>query len=123
MDFNDKDNPFGYPLITYLWVVGLACAGGIVRYLNSRDFRLISFVRDIVTAGLMGLVTFWACQWTGISGPLSAVLIATSGLMGNRVIRDLEYLYRLKFGMRYDEEIPEAERDYNSSKKRLEDEL
>jgi LydA holin phage, holin superfamily III len=113
MDLNDKSNPFGYSIITYLWVVGLACAGGAVKYLNNpnRDFSIFVLVRDLTTAAFMGLVTFWLCQWTNINGPLSAVLIATAGLMGNRATKELEYIYRLKFGLRYEEEIsPELEK-------------
>lgn len=122
MDFNDKNNPFGYSLITYLWVIGLACAGGIVKYLNgTKSFGFLILVRDIVTAGFMGLITFWLCQWTQISGPLSAILIATSGLMGNRAAKELEYIYRLKFGMRYEEEVDRAEA--TRKKQNLEDEI
>jgi hypothetical protein len=116
MDLNDKNNPFGYSAITYLWVIGLACAGGLVKYLNTplKNFGLRLFIADLVSAGFMGLVTFWLCQWTGINGPLSAVLIGTSGLMGNRATKELEYIYRIKFGMRYAEEIsPTLEKSLN----------
>src|SRR5882672_3979780 len=104
MNVTDKSNPFGYPWITYVWVVGLACAGGAVKYLNKSPaaFSLVILIRDVVTAGFMGLITFWLCQWTNISGPLSAVLIATSGLMGNHMTRELEILWKLKFGVQYE---------------------
>ena len=104
---NDKSNPFGYPWITYVWVIGLACAGGAVKYLNksSRAFSILVLIRDVVTAGFMGLITFWLCQWTNVTGPLSAVLIATSGLMGNHMTRELEILWKIKFGVRYDPQI------------------
>jgi LydA holin phage, holin superfamily III len=111
MDLNDKNNPFGYSIITYLWVIGLACGGGLVKYLNTplKSWGIRLFIADIVSAGFMGLVTFWLCQWTNINGPLSAVLIATSGLMGNRATKELEYIYRIKFGMRYEEELAAVE--------------
>ena len=53
----------------------------------------------------MGLITFWLCQYTHIAGPLSAVLIATSGLMGNHMTRELEILWKIKFGVRYEPTI------------------
>jgi|ERR1700682_2819845 len=128
MNWNDKDNPFGYSLLTYIWVIGLACAGGVVKYLNGTNgFTIRMLVRDIVTAGFMGLITFWLCQWTQISGPLSAILIATSGLMGNRAVKELEFIYRTRFGMRYEEELPPSEIDHASEgqkkQQHLEDEL
>jgi hypothetical protein len=126
MDLNDKNNPFGYSLITYLWVIGLACAGGVVKYLNGTNgFTVRMLVRDIVTAGFMGLITFWLCQWTQINGPLSAILIATSGLMGNRAVKELEFIYRTRFGMRYEEEISPSEMKHEPTKnnQHLEDEL
>ena len=125
MDWNNKENPFGYSAVTYLWVIGLACAGGIVKYLNGTNgFTLRMLIRDIVTAGFMGLITFWLCQWTQINGPLSAILIATSGLMGNRAVKELEYIYRIKFGMRYEEEL-DTRGEHESHKKQphSEDEL
>jgi len=111
MDVNDlaaKTNPFGgYSWVTYVWVIGLSCAGGCVRYLNKSPtaFSIFILIRDVVTAGFMGLITFWLCQWTNISGPLSAVLIATSGLMGNHATRELEALWRIKFGIQYEPTI------------------
>lgn len=106
-----QKDPFGYSTVTYLWVIGLACLGGAVRYLNHSDkFSLVVLIRDIVTAGFAGLMTFWLCEWTNISGPLSAVLISTSGLMGTRALREIENLYRLRLG------LPPAEEKEPSSK-------
>lgn len=96
---NDKD-PFGEPLSTYAWVIGLAILGGLVKYLNYTDrFRFWILVRDLITAGFCGLLTFWMCEWMTIGGPLSAVLIATSGLMGTRLLRELETFYKIRLGM------------------------
>lgn len=97
--FDNKD-PFGYSLSQYLWVFGVALIGGAVKYLNNSDrFSFVVLVRDLVTAGFAGLLTFWLCEWTNISGPLSAVLIATAGLMGTRALREIENLYRLRMGL------------------------
>jgi hypothetical protein len=96
----ENKDPFGYSASTYLWVVGLALIGGAVKYLNhSNKFSFIVLIRDLVTAGFAGLLTFWVCEWTNIAGPLSAVLIATAGLMGTRALREIENLYRLRMGL------------------------
>lgn len=94
-------NPFGDSLSTYLYVMGLAILGGLVKYLNRTDkFRMWVLVRDLITAGFCGLLTFWMCEWMNIEGPLSAVLIATSGLMGTRLLREFENLYRIRMGLK-----------------------
>lgn len=93
-------NPFSVPPSTLLYAVGLAILGGLVKYLNNTDkFRPWVLVRDLVTAGFCGLLTFWMCEWLNIEGPLSAILIATSGLMGTRLLRELENIYRVRMGL------------------------
>ncbi|MGL2706154.1 phage holin family protein, partial [Helicobacter pylori] len=89
----DKD-PFGYSISTYAWVFGLALFGGAVKYLNnSQQFRVATLARDLITAGFAGLMTFWACEWLNIDGPVAAILIATAGLMGTRAIAVFESFY------------------------------
>lgn len=96
---NDKD-PFGYHISTYLWVIGLAVLGGAVKYLNNADkFSFLKLIRDLVTAGFAGILTFWLCEWLNIQGPLSAVLIAVSGLMGTQAIKEIEGLYLARLGL------------------------
>lgn len=93
----DVKDPYSYPVVTYLWVIGLACFGGVVRHLNSMTkFSLVSFLIDLLTSGFTGLVTFWLCQWGNIDDILGAVLIATSGLMGNKAWKELEHLWRIR---------------------------
>lgn len=93
-------DPFGYPFLTYLWVVSLSCVGGAVRYLNTATkMSWLVLLRDVFTAGFAGLLTFWLCEWTNVRGPLAAVLIATSGLMGTRALKEVENLYRSRLGL------------------------
>jgi hypothetical protein len=101
----ENKDPFGYPLSTYAWVFAIALTGGLVKYLNHTGrFSVFGLVRDLVTAGFAGLLTFWLCEWTNINGPLSAVLIATSGLMGTRALKEIENLYRLRMGLPIEKE-------------------
>lgn len=99
MQFDQKD-PFGYPLGTYIWVFGVALIGGAVKYLNqSSRFSFVVLVRDLVTACFAGLLTFWVCEWMNIGGPLSAALIAVSGLMGTRALRGFETFWQMRMGL------------------------
>lgn len=96
----DHNNPFGYSLLTYVWVLVLGCIGGAVRYLNHmRGFRIGAFLIDMVSASFTSLITFWLCESGGISGPLQAALIGISGLMGSRAWKEFESLLRAKFGL------------------------
>lgn len=102
----ENKDPFGYPLSTYAWVFAIALTGGLVKYLNHTGrFSVMGLLRDLITAGFAGLLTFWLCEWTNISGPLSAVLIATAGLMGTRALKEIENLYRLRMGLPLEKEV------------------
>lgn len=99
--WNPDKNPFSDSLTTLLTATGLAMLGGLVKYVNHTDkFRFWVLVRDLLTAAFCGLLTFWMCEWMNITGPLSAILIATSGLMGTRLLRELENLYRIRMGLK-----------------------
>lgn len=98
----DKD-PFGYPILTYLWVIGLASFASIVRHLNNMsEFVLGRILIDALSGGFTGLLTFWLCEWSGIRGPLSAFLISVSGLMGARVWQEFLFIWRAKFNIPLD---------------------
>lgn len=99
----EKD-PSNYPLITYLWVVGLATLGGAVNFVRTvkmgaaRVFNITEFIGELMTSGFAGLLTFWLCEWAGIDKMLSAVLIGISGHMGSRAIFRMEKWAEERFG-------------------------
>lgn len=98
----DKD-PFGYPPTTYLWVIGLAAVASMVRRLNSlghqSHFSWPRLLIDAVSGGFTGLLTFWLCEWTNTTGPLSAFLIGVSGLMGARAWQGFVEVFRMRLGL------------------------
>lgn len=97
----DNKNPFGYPLETYLWVVGVACIAGVIKHINTaKKVTLVKLAIDVLTAGFMGVLTFWVLEAIPIRGPMAAVLIATGGLMGNKAMKEFEALYRARIGGR-----------------------
>jgi hypothetical protein len=108
----DGKDPFGYPVITYLAVIGLACFGGVVKYLNTAtEFKLGRLFIDVVTSALAGLMTFYMCNFLGITGSLSAVLIATSGLLGNRCFKTFENIWLDKVGGRLNNQNTESNKE------------
>lgn len=112
----EKD-PFTYPLITYIWVLGLAVVGGIVGHLNRmRKFRLGAFLIDIISSGFIGLLTFWLCEASDFSQYMTAALVGISGHMGSRAWFELENALRSKLGLPLSNEDPRNGLDTNGAR-------
>lgn len=95
----DKD-PFGYSALTYAWVIGLATIASVIRNLNNMTrFSFARLLIDALSGGFTGLLTFWLCESSNITGPLSAFLIGVSGLMGSRAWQEFANMLRSKLGM------------------------
>lgn len=105
-------DPLGYPWSTYLWVVMIACVAGVIKHLNGmRKFMLGKLLIDGITASFTGVIAFWLCEAKDIHGPMSAVLIATAGAMGNRCWSEFENIWRVKFGLKKVEAVESVEKD------------
>lgn len=86
----EKD-PQTYTLLQYAWVVGLAVWGGVVGYLqkirkSGESFRLGSFVSEMLTSSLAGMLAFFLCEIADIGGLVAAVLIAIAGHAGGEFV-------------------------------------
>jgi hypothetical protein len=103
------DNPFGYPIRQYAWVIGVASIAGLVKHINStKKLSIVKFAIDVGTAAFTGVLTFWFCEFLNVHGPMSAILIATGGLMGNKTWKELEALWRSKLGVPAPQEKEDA---------------
>lgn len=96
-------DPSSYSWIAYAWVIGLSIWGGVVSYLRKINTGLLhkwsitELVGEIVTSALMGVITFWICEWAEVHPLLSAAFIAVSGHMGSRGLFMLENQLRKRF--------------------------
>ncbi|TQV85205.1 hypothetical protein FKG94_03170 [Exilibacterium tricleocarpae] len=101
----EKD-PFGYSLLTYLWVFGLSAWGGLASYFrNVRDghtkrFSILELVGEMVISAFAGMLTFWLCELAAFPPLLTAAFVGVSGHMGSRAIALLEQSLQRKFGGR-----------------------
>ncbi len=96
----DAKDPFGYPWGQYAEVAGLACAAGLIKYLNTvQEKRWLRMFIALATSGFTGVMTFWLCESLTIRGPMSALLISAGGLSGATAWRELENLWRLRLGL------------------------
>lgn len=92
----DIKSPFGYPIETYIWVIGLACIAGAIKNINAyassntKAFSFIILLKDILTGGLSGLMAFWLCEYYEVKVPLNAVIISITGIMGARAWDEVE---------------------------------
>ena len=95
---------FGYPIITYAWVIGLSSISGTVKYLNEFVSRadsptrkrneILYFVRDVLSGVVSGLMAFWLCDSFSIKEPLNAVIVTIAVIMGNRAWSEFEVLLK-----------------------------
>lgn len=90
----DKD-PTTYTAITYIWVGLLAMGGGLVAFIRrlnkSRKPQPLSLIfiklmGELVISAFAGVVTFYLCEYLGISPLLTAVMVAVSGHLGGNAI-------------------------------------
>ena len=74
---------FGYGWLTYLGVLVISFWGGIVSYMNRQiTFSWVSLVAHLLSASFAGLMTFFACEYAHITGPLVGVLCGVASHMG-----------------------------------------
>jgi len=91
----EKD-PSTYPLLTYLWVIGLSVFSGFASFMRNlkkgraRVFNIVEFVGEIASSALAGLITFWLCQESNVSQLMTAVFVAVSGHMGSKALNMFE---------------------------------
>ena len=84
--------PPEYDLSTYLWVLWLSWFGGAVAYLQRikaggvASFSFWLFIVESMTSWFIGLMTFYVCQYGGMSGDFTAGAIGLAGHMGTRAI-------------------------------------
>lgn len=94
---NLVDNTFTYPLSTYLLVLLLSSVAGAVKYLNNiahynDKASLLVFLSDTLSGALAGLMAFWICDSTNITGSIVYVIVTVSGAMGIKAWNEFERL-------------------------------
>lgn len=69
--------------LTYCWVLAISIWGGLVAYTSKREkFSWAGLVAQLTSSSFAGLMTSFACQYAGISGPLMGVLCGVAAHMG-----------------------------------------
>lgn len=97
-------DPFGYDLLTYLWVIVLSLWGGVVNFFRkmkagkARPFNITELVGELMTSAFAGILTFYLCEAASFSPVLTAALVGVSGHMGSRAIFHLEQIAESRLG-------------------------
>lgn len=91
-------------ILPYLSTLLLSCWGGIVSYIQrirvrSRKFNVKELSFDLIISSFAGLLTHFFCEYSNVSGAMSAILIAVSGHMGTRAIASFEKMRDRIFGL------------------------
>lgn len=93
---SDLKSPETYSWLTYLWVLGLSMWGGVAGFMSkvkrgrAHPFNLMEFVGEIVVSGLVGVCTFFLCEWADLDQLFTAAAVGITGHMGSRGIMLLE---------------------------------
>ena len=103
----DKD-PFGYSVVTYVWVLLLAIWGGVVHFIQrlkrgeAQAHNIVELIGEVVISAFVGVVTFYLCELSNFPQILTAALVAISGHMGTRALfvfeRAIEKIIKNKAG-------------------------
>jgi len=90
---NDPGGPFDpHMVLPTLWVIALSVVAGVVSFVRkvregaSRRFNFAELLGECMTSALVGLITFWLCEWAGANKYLEAALIAVAAHMGTRAL-------------------------------------
>lgn len=89
--------------ITWLWVIAMSLLGGFVSFMrkvrsgHARAWNFTEFIGEIVTAALVGIITYNLCRWLNYPDSLTAALVGISSHMGSRALFKLERLFDAKF--------------------------
>lgn len=104
----DKD-PFGYSVVTYVWVLLLAIWGGVVNFIQrlkrgeAKAHNIVELIGEVVISAFVGVVTFYLCELSNFPQILTAALVAISGHMGTRALfvfeRVIEKIIKNKAGV------------------------
>lgn len=103
----DKD-PFGYSVVTYVWVLLLSIWGGVVNFIQrlrrgeAKAHNIVELIGEVVISAFVGVVTFYLCELSNFPQILTAALVAISGHMGTRALfvfeRAIEKIIKNKAG-------------------------
>ena len=103
----DKD-PFGYSVVTYVWVLLLAIWGGVVNFIQrlkrgeAKAHNIVELIGEVVISAFVGVVTFYLRELSDFPQILTAALVAISGHMGTRALfvfeRAVEKIIKNKAG-------------------------
>jgi hypothetical protein len=70
-------------VLTYLGVLGISLWGGIVSYFEKKEkFSWYNLIAHLSSASFAGMMTFFGCEYAGVSGPLVGVLCGVAAHMG-----------------------------------------
>lgn len=69
--------------IPYLGVMAISLWGGLVSYFEKRTkFSWMTLFAHLLSSSFAGMMTFFGCEYAGISGPLTGVLCGVAAHMG-----------------------------------------
>jgi len=97
VNMNHKDSGvlFHSGWLTYLGIMAISLWGGLVSYFEKRStFSWKTLIAHLSSSSFAGMMTFFACEYAGISGPLTGVLCGVAAHMGTPAL--IRFAMKLK---------------------------
>lgn len=98
-------SPLDYSLGQYLFLLGVAVFGGLVRWFSAvknghaSAWNVMHLIGELATSAFAGLIAFYLCEWAGTAQLVTVCMVAIAGHMGARAIDAFETLAKRKFGV------------------------
>lgn len=90
VDATPKTGLFTSGWLTYAGVFAISIWGGLVSYLERKGkFSWKNLLAHLLSSSFAGLMTFFACEYASISGPLTGVLCGVAAHMGTPAMINL----------------------------------
>jgi hypothetical protein len=107
MELKEPFSNSGY--IGFAWVVGISVWGGLVSFFDKKEpFSWIRLIGHLMSSSFAGLMTFFACQYGNLPGPLTGILCGVAAHMGTPALINLAM--KLKVVRQFFAEAPEEKK-------------
>jgi hypothetical protein len=97
----DKD-PMAWDLSTWLFVLTVSCAGGLVNWLkklrqgHTNAFKIVEFIGEVFTSGFVGLMVFMVMHNFDQPIGINAACAGVAGHMATRILFLIERILESK---------------------------
>ena len=88
-----KDSLITSGYITHLWVLCVSIWGGLVSYFEKKEpFSWLTLFAHLLSASFAGMMTYYICESSGVSGSLTGVFCGVAAHMGTPALLKMKVI-------------------------------